>query len=405
MIETGREIQPSRFKLMQTTVFVSRARLLTIGVAGIVLSSCNRAPAPAAPPAPVAEFVVPVQKEVEDWDEFTGRTDAKESVEIRARVSGYLTQVNFKAGAIVKKGDLLFVIDPRPYEADLARADGDFKRAEAQVTLAKADLQRAEQLRNQKVLAQEGYDAKFAASKQADAALASAWGAQETAKLNLEFCRITAPIDGRVSRERVTVGNLIQPSATDAGVLTTIVSIDPIYAYVDADERSILKYQKLAREGKRKSAREGVVNVYLGLQNETGWPHEGYIDFVDNRLDVGTGTLRVRAVFDNKEGYLTPGLFVRIRSPGSDLYPGLLIPDKAIGTDQGSKYVLVVGAENKAEPRPVVLGQLVDGLRVVKEGLKPDDKVIVSGLQSIRPGAVVQPTPVEAKAADAKPKS
>lgn len=374
-----------------------------IGIAGLALSSCNRAPAPAAPPAAIAEFVTPVQKEVEDWDEFTGRTDAKESVEIRARVSGYLTQVNFKAGAIVKKGDLLFVIDPRPYEADLARAEGEFKRADAQVALAKADLQRAEQLRTQKVLAQEGYDAKLAASKQADAALASAWGAQETAKLNLEFCRITAPIDGRVSRERVTVGNLIQPSAGEAGVLTTIVSIDPIYAYVDADERSVLKYQKLAREGKRKSAREGVVTVYMGLQNETGWPHEGYIDFVDNRLDVGTGTLRVRAVFDNKDNYLTPGLFVRIRSPGSNLYPGLLIPDKAIGTDQGNKFVLVIGAENKADPRPVVLGQLVDGLRVVKEGLKPEDKVIVTGLQSIRPGAIVQPKPYEAKPADAKP--
>ncbi len=389
---------------MQTIVFASFVRLSMIGIAGVALSSCNRAPAPAAPPAPVAEFVTPVQKEVEDWDEFTGRTDAKESVEIRARVSGYLTQVNFKAGAIVKKGDLLFVIDPRPYEADLARAEGDFKRADAQVTLAKADLQRAEQLRNQKVLAPEGFDAKLAASKQADAALASAWGAQETAKLNLEFCRITAPIDGRVSRERVTVGNLIQPSAGDAGVLTTIVSTDPIYAYVDADERSVLKYQRLAREGKRRSARDGAMTVYMGLQNETGWPHEGVIDFVDNRLDVGTGTLRVRAVFDNKDGYLTPGLFVRIRSPGSNLYPGLLIPDKAIGTDQGNKYVLVIGAENKADPRPVTLGQLVDGLRVVKEGLKPDDKVIVTGLQSIRTGAVVQPKPYEAKPLDAKPK-
>jgi RND family efflux transporter MFP subunit len=387
---------------MQTTAFV---RLLTIGCLGAALSSCNRSPAPSGPPAAVAEFVVPVQKEVEDWDEFTGRTDAKESVEIRARVSGYLTEVNFKAGAIVKKGDLLFVIDPRPYEAELARAEGEYKRADAQVTLAKADLQRAEQLRTQKVIAPEGYDAKVAASKQADAALASAWGALESAKLNVEFCRITAPIAGRVSRERVTVGNLIQPSGSDAGVLTTIVSIDPIYAYVDADERSILKYQRLAREGKRRSAREGVVNVYLGLQNETGWPHEGYIDFVDNRLDPNSGTLRVRAVFGNKDGYLTPGLFVRIRSPGSNPYQGLLIPDKAIGTDQGNKFVLVIGAENKAEPRPVVLGQVVDGLRVVKEGLKPDDKVIVSGLQSIRPGAVVDPKPFEAKPTDAKPKS
>jgi RND family efflux transporter MFP subunit len=387
---------------MPTSLFF---RLLAIGCLGAALASCNRAPAPGGPPAPVAEFVVPVQKEVEDWDEFTGRTDAKESVDIRARVSGYLTEVNFKAGAIVKKGDLLFVIDPRPYEAELARAEGDYKRSEAQVTLGKADLQRAEKLTAQKVLAPEGYDAKLAASKQADAALASAWGALETAKLNLEFCRITSPIDGRVSRERVTVGNLIQPSATDSGVLTTVVSIDPIYAYVDADERSILKYQRLAREGKRRSARDGVVIVYLGLQNETGWPHEGQIDFVDNRLDVSSGTLRVRAVFDNKDGYLTPGLFVRIRSPGSNPYQGLLIPDKAIGTDQGNKFVLVIGAENKAEPRPVVLGQIVDGLRVVKEGLKPDDKVIVSGLQSIRPGAIVQPKPAEAKPADATPKS
>lgn len=194
-------------------------------LSGVLLSvlalapGCNRAPVAAAPPAPIAEFVLPVQKEVEDWDEFTGRTDAKESVAVRARVSGYLTQVNFKAGAIVKKGDLLFVIDPRPYEADLARAEGEYKRAEAQTTLAKADLDRAEQLRTQKVLAPEGYDAKLAANKQAEAALASAWGSLETAKLNVEFCRITAPIDGRVSRERVTVGNLIQPSATEAGVM------------------------------------------------------------------------------------------------------------------------------------------------------------------------------------------
>jgi RND family efflux transporter MFP subunit len=355
------------------------------------LAGCHHAPPPPAPPPPKVTIAPVTEKEITEWNEYIGRTDAVESVEVRARVSGYLVSVDFKAGSLVKKGAPLFTIDKRPYQADLDRANGQLKEAQAQQKLAQADFDRASDLRSRSVIATNEFDSKSAAFLQSQGATAVAEAAVETAKLNLEFCSIHSPIDGRVSRENVTVGNLVQPNPAADGVLTTVVAVDPLYAYMDVDENAILNYIKLSNEGKLKTARETRVPLFLGLQNEEGFPHEGFIDFVDNRITPGTGTMRVRGQWKNWDTLLTPGFFVRVRAAASPRYKALLVPDDAIGVDQGQRFVLVVGADKKAEYRIVQPGTLSDGLRVIRSGLKAGETIIVNGLMRAQPGSPVDP--------------
>jgi len=329
-------------------------------------------------------------RELIEGDEYTGRLEAVDSVEVRARVSGYLQSVHFKDGQIVKKGDLLFVIDPRPYQAELDNAEAALKLAKARLKLAQDNLARAKKLLSAHAISQEEADTRASDERVALATVEQAEAAVQTAKLNVEFTRVTAPISGRISRKLVTEGNLIN-SGTGGTLLTTIVSLDPIYCYAEADEQSFLKYTRLAREGKRPSSREVRNPAYLTLADETGFPHKGYIDFVDNRLDSNTGTITGRAVFPNPDLTLTPGLFARIRIPGSGKYKAILIPDEAIVSDQSEKYVFVVNNKNTVEQRGVKLGPLAGGLRIIREGIKPEDWVIVSGVQRARPGAIVDP--------------
>ena len=356
-------------------------------------AGCRQSAAPPAAPPPKVTVAPPTEKEIVEWNEFIGRTDAVESVEVRARVSGYLVSVDFKAGSIVKKGDLLFEIDPRPYQADLDRANGQLQQAQAQQKLGQADFDRAKDLRAKNVIAANEFDTKAASFLQSQGATAVAVAAVEAAKLNLEFCSIRSPIEGRVSRESVTIGNLVQPNVGQDGILTTVVAVDPLYAYMDVDENAILNYIKLSGEGKLKTARETRVPLFLGLQNEEGFPHEGYVDFVDNRITPGTGTMRVRGQWKNWDTLLTPGFFVRVRVAASPKYKALLIPDDAVGVDQGQRYVLVVGADKKVQYRTVKLGPISDGLRVVYEGIKPGELIIVNGLMRAQPGSLVDPEP------------
>lgn len=370
-----------------------RTLLLSSASAALLLAAagCKKQPPPQQQgPLPV-NFITAVEKEVIEWDEFTGRTEAVESVEVRPRVTGYITEIHFKAGAIVQQGDLLFVIDPRPYQADLDRASANLDQAQAQLKLAQIDFKRAEDLRNKKVTSPEEYDQKVAANQQAEASVRSAQAAKDSAALNLEFTKIKSPITGRVSNERVTVGNLVQSSMGAESVLTTVVSIDPIYVYVDADENSILKYLKLRDEGKRKSARDEDIPAFIELANETGFPHEGYIDFVDNKLDPTTGTQRARGVFKSWNPLLAPGFFVRMRVPGAGRYHAVLIDDKAISSQQGVKFVFAIKPDNTLERRNIVTATMWEGLRIVKSGLKDGDRIVSTRLQILQPGMPVMP--------------
>jgi RND family efflux transporter MFP subunit len=371
---------------------------LSVLLIGLLFAGCGK-PAQQAPPPPVVSVVQPIAREVIEWDEYIGRLESPETVELRARVSGYLDKVHFKEGKEIKKGDLLFTIDRRPYQAEYDRAEAEHERAESQADLAKSDAERARNLIATKAISQEDFDTKTKTYASALAAVKSAKAAMDSTKLNLEFTEIHAPISGRISRALVTEGNLVSGgvSGTGATLLTTIVSLDPLYLYGDADERAILKYRRLRQEGTRVSARDTEIPAEMELADETGFPHKGYMDFVDNRVDPNTGTLRARGVFTNTDHTLSPGLFGRIRIPGSGKYPALLIPDRALGSDQAQKFVYVVNAEKKVEFRPVKIGPMIDGLRVVKEGLKPGEQIIIEGLLRVRPGVVVDAKPPEAK--------
>jgi membrane fusion protein, multidrug efflux system len=371
--------------MMKLVVSLGLVLLLTSNV------GCKKTTAPPQGPLPV-NVVTVIEKEVNEWDEFTGRLEAVESVEIRPRVSGYITEVHIEAGAIIKKGDLLYVIDPRPYQADFDRAAAEFERMQAQLKLAQIELDRAKELRTKNTISASEFDLKAATYQGASAAAASAEAAKNSAALNLEFTQIKSPIDGRVSDARITLGNLVQPGAGPESVLTTVVSVDPIYAKVDADENAILKYVKLSEEGKRVSARTAKIPAFVELGNETGFPHEGYIDFVDNRLDPGTGTVRARAVLKNwNPNLITPGFFVRVRVAGATAYRAALIPDKVISSQQGVKFVFVVKTDNTLERRNVETGTMFEGKRIVKSGLKDGEKVVSTRLQLIQPGMPVKP--------------
>ena len=378
-----------------------------VGLLSILLTtaSCKKKSAPPQAPLPV-NVVTAIEKEVNEWDEFTGRLEAVESVEIRPRVSGYITEIHFEAGAIIKKGDLLYVIDPRPYQADFDRASAEFERMQAQLKLAQIELDRAKELRAKNTISASEFDQKAATYQGSAAAAASAEASKNSAALNLEFTQIKSPIDGRVSDQRITVGNLVQPGAGPESVLTTVVSVDPIYAKVDADENAILKYVKLSEEGKRVSARTAKIPAYVELGNETDFPHEGYVDFVDNRLDPGTGTVRARVVLKNwNPNLITPGFFVRVRVAGATPYRAALIADKVISSQQGLKYAFVVKPDNTLERRTLETGTIFEGKRIVKSGLKDGEKVVSTRLQLVQPGMHVTPVPESTPASgqDAKP--
>jgi multidrug efflux system membrane fusion protein len=366
-----------------------------VGILSILLTAagCKKKSAPQQAPLPV-NVVTAIEKEVNEWDEFTGRLEAVESVEVRPRVSGYITEIHFEAGAIIKKGDLLYVIDPRPYQADFDRAAAELERMQAQLKLSQIELDRAKDLRAKNTISASEFDQKAATYQGSSAAARSAEAAKNSAALNLEFTQIKSPIDGRVSDARITVGNLVQPGEGPESVLTTVVSVDPIYAKVDADENAILKYVKLSEEGKRVSARTAKIPAWIELGNESNFPHEGYVDFVDNRLDPSTGTVRARVVLKNwNPNLITPGFFVRVRVAGATPYRAALVEDKVISSQQGLKYAFVVKPDNIVERRNLETGSIFEGKRIVKHGLKDGEKVVSTRLQLLQGGMKVQPIP------------
>jgi RND family efflux transporter MFP subunit len=369
-----------------------KSALLALVASLVLVAGCGgNAPPPMQPPQ--VTVAKPLVRKITDWDEYTGRLAAVESVEIRARVSGYLESVHFQDGALVRSGDLLFVIDPRPYQAALDEARADLTRSRVRLELAVNDLDRARRLFASRAISEEELDARNKEKREADAALEAAQATAKAAALNLEFARIKAPISGRIGRKLVTVGNLVSSEGNDATLLTTLVSVDPIHVYFTADERAFLRYTRLAEQGIRPSSRNVANPVRLQLADEQGFPHEGVMDFVDNQVDETTGTMQGRAIFPNPAGDLTPGLFGRIQLLGEGPYEALILPDQAIGTDQAQRLVYVVGDDNIVAPRPVTLGRSLGALRVVRSGLKPTDRVVINGIQKIRPGAAV--TPVE----------
>lgn len=365
---------------------------LPVAATLLFVAGCGGTAPPAMAP-PQVTVATPLVRQITDWDEYTGRLAAVESVEIRARVTGYLQSVHFQDGALVKRGDLLFIIDPRPYQAALDEARAIHQRARVQRAAAARDLERGQGLVASRVIADRDLDALNSTKLAADAALEAAAAAEKSAALNLEFTRITAPVSGRIGRRLVTVGNLVTGEGNDTTLLTTLVSVDPIHVYFTADERAFLRYTRLAEQGIRPSSRTVANPVRLQLADEQGFPHEGVMDFVDNRVDEATGTMQGRAVFPNPDGDLTPGLFARVQLLGEGPYEALILPDQAIGTDQAQRLVYVLGEDNVVTARPVTPGRALGALRVIRGGLKPTDRVVINGIQKVRPGATV--TPVE----------
>lgn len=366
----------------------------------LALAMDGTAAAQAPPPAPPAVTVAaPLQREVVEYDEFTGQFAAVEFVELRARVSGYLQSHHFEEGQIVKKGDLLFVIDPRPFEAALASAKAQLGQAQARVELADRQLARAAELRGRDFVAASTYDERLQEQRVATAAVEIAKAAVRTAELDVEFARILAPVSGRIGRREVSDGNLVS-GGSGAGntLLTTIVSLDPIYFVFDMSEGDFIAYQRAVQSGRLQSTRDAIT-VFARLRDEPDWPREGKLNFVDNQVNRSAGTIRARAVFPNPDGFLTPGQFGRIRLPGSEPYKALLIPDAAILTDQSQKIVMTVNAEGVVSPKMVRPGPIYDGLRIIRSGLAPEDRVIINGLVRARPGAKVTPQPGEIKGA------
>lgn len=370
--------------------FLNRILLGTLGLAALLpfaFSGCTSEAAPAgAPPPPEVSVATVVSKDVARWDEFTGRVAAVETVELRPRVSGYVQQVAYKEGDDVRKGDLLFVVDPRPYKAALDQALANLERAKAEQSLAQTQDRRAQTLIDAKAISREEFEIRKAASSQGNAGVRAAEAAVAAARLDLQFTQVRSPIDGKAGRALVTEGNLAQADAT---LLTTVVSQDPMYIYFESDEQAFLRYAALARKGEREN---GDNPVRIGLANEDGYPHAGTVDFIDNQVDAATGTIRARAVVRNPERVFTPGLFARVQLQGSGKFKAMLIDDKAVLTDQDRKYVYVLGPQDTAVRKDIVPGPMIDGLRVVSQGLAPSDKVIVHGVQKVfMPGMPVAP--------------
>ncbi|MBA5708434.1 multidrug efflux RND transporter periplasmic adaptor subunit MexE [Pseudomonas fulva] len=354
-------------------------------LAVVALGACSKTPdAAQAPPAPKVTVAKVIEQPINEWDEFTGRLEAPETVEVRPRVSGQIDQVAFTEGAQVRKGDLLFQIDPRPFQAEVRRLEAQLQQAKASAIRSANEARRGERLRDSNAISAELAESRNSAAAEARAGVDAIQAQLDLARLNLSFTRVTSPINGRVSRAQFTAGNIVTADVTP---LTSVVSTDKVYAYFDADERVYLKYTQLARQGQRGQS----TPVYLGLTNETGNPHLGQMNFVDNQVNPRTGTIRGRAVFDNKRGEFTPGLYARLKLVGSAQYDAVLINDEAVGTDLGKKFVLVMDKDNKAAYRAVELGPKLEGLRIVRSGLAKDDRIVVRGLQRVRPGSQVTP--------------
>ena len=372
--------------------FVRRVALPVALALSMAACGEQKQQAHSAPP-PTVTVATPVKRTVFDYDEYVGRFVAVDSVEIRARVSGYLDGVHFKDGQIVKKGDLLFTIDKRQFVNALAQARANLTQAKSNLEYTKADFQRAQQLVKDKTITEQVYDQRAQAFRNAEASVANNDAAVKQAELDLQYTELHAPIDGRIGDRRVSPGNLVAGGTSGTTtLLATIVSIDPIRFEFTFDEASFLRYERVAQHGTDVASRNAGVPIALKLIDENDYVHPGRMDFVDNVIDRSTGTIRGRGVFANPNGLFTPGMFARVRVPGSPPYDGLLIPDAAVATEQTRKYVLAVGADNKVQQKYVTLGQATsDNLRVVKQGIGPDDRIIVEGLMRARPGMVVAP--------------
>ncbi|WP_114971512.1 efflux RND transporter periplasmic adaptor subunit [Rhodoferax ferrireducens] len=395
------QLHTPRHRLLAVVLAV----LAVAGIAGAVLgvsrSEAQPGAAAEAPATPVSVATV-VQSEVAAWDEFSGRLEAVERVDIRSRVAGTIQAVHFREGALVSKGELLLTIDPAPYAAEVERADAQVAAAQARVTQAKGEQERSQRLWTEQAISKRELDERVNGQREADANLRAAQAALQTAQLSLGYTQLRAPVSGRVGKLEVTIGNLIA-AGPGAPVLTTLVSVSPIYASFDADEQVVAKALKdVGVKGERKLER---IPVQMGTAASTDTPFAGRLQLVDNQVDPKSGTVRARAVFDNKDGQLIPGQFARIRMGQATQGTALLINERAVGTDQNKKFVLVVGADNKAMYREVTLGASVNGLRIVKDGLAANERIVVNGLQRVRPGALVAPQVVEmsAKAELAKP--
>jgi multidrug efflux system membrane fusion protein len=380
------------FKTVGLVIALLAVGALVLWATGVVPGLKTGAPAPvasAAPPPPVS-VATAVDRAVTEWDEFSGRVQAIDHVQVRPQISGIITEVHFQDGQLVKKGDLLFTIDPRPFQAELARTQAALASAQARVAFAETNMNRSNQLIATHAIAQSEQDQNHDALLEAEASVQGAEAAVQTAQLNLDYTAVTAPVSGRVSRAEITVGNLVGTGIT-APVLTTVVSVSPVYVEFEIDEQTYLKY---AAQGANGNSGIDHIPVSMALANETDYPHQGRLESIDNQLDTSSGTIRARAIFDNATGELTPGLYARVRTGGSAAESAILVDDKAVGTDQDKKYVMVVDSDNKIAYRSVTLGPMVNGLRIVRSGLAKGERIVVNGLQRVQPNEVVAPVEV-----------
>jgi RND family efflux transporter MFP subunit len=381
--------------------FVSLGIATATALAVLLTSGCGQKAAGPRPSAPSVTVAPVEQREIIEWNEFTGRTEPVESVEVRPRVSGYVQAVSFQSGQMVKKGDVLFVIDPRWHEAEFARRQAEAERARVQMENAKREADRTAQLLASKAISTEEGDARVSRYQEAKAALLAAEAARDFAKLDLDYTQVRSPINGRVSRALLTEGNYVSGVAGAATLLTTVVSIDPVYVYADMDEDSLLKFNALASAQKLETNGEGRIPVDLQLGDEKDFQHHGHIESLDNQLNPGTGSILLRAVFSNADGRIVPGLFARIRVPLSERHPALLVDERAVGTDQAEKYVLALSDTNTVVYQPVKLGPQISGKRVVRAGVRPGQEIVVNGLQRVRSGMMVTPETSVAGSSDA----
>lgn len=366
--------------------------MAVFAAATVCMQGCAANAAPSPPSAPQVSVAAAIERTTDDFEEFTGRLEAVDVVEVKPRVAGLLQRVAFREGTEVHRGDVLFTIDARPYQAELNRARAELQRVKSRAQLAHSEVERSRELVDKQAISREEFDVRVNNEREVAAAIAGAEAAVETAALNLEWTEVRAPISGRISKANVTEGNLVQAGAPSATLLTTIVSLDSIYVYFDADERAFLKYGVSAKGDNKQNLRNGKFSVQMALADDNGFAHSGRVDFVDNQLDATTGTIRARAVFSNASRSFAPGMFARVRLQSGEQHKVVLIRDDAVGTDQDRKFVFVLSDKNTVEYRVVQLGRITEGLRAVTSGVNVGEKVVVNGLQRVRPGTPVQAT-------------